>query len=1024
MPYYHLQTPRDLLRTLEKIERAVYTPVAALQVEAWITPEPVPFDQRQAGEYKEVKLGESWGKVWDCAWFHFTGVVPTLAASQAMVLIIDLSGEACVVDTDGCPILGLSTFSSGLDENGGARGKRIVPLDLPAHSGEQQIDLWADAGCNDLFGTYQDSGTLKEAQIALVDLAMEQLYHDFAVLHELMMQLPPEKARHQRILSALRQAANALHTYTTEEAQEARAILAGELAKTGGTPSLSISAIGHAHIDLAWLWPIRETIRKGARTFSTVLALMERYPDYIFGASQPQLYQWMKDYYPPLYQKIQASVARGRWETQGAMWVEPDTNLSGGEALVRQLLYGMRFFREEFGTTPKMLWLPDVFGYTAALPQILKKAGIEYFLTIKISWNKFNVFPHHTFFWQGLDGTRVLAHMPPEGTYNSSAAPRAITAIEKNYADKAVSEHAVLLYGIGDGGGGPGTEHLERLAREKNLDGLAPVTQEPTEVFFQRLAQDSGDYPTWTGELYLETHQGTYTTQARSKRWNRRMEYALRSLEFLATVALTQTGQSYPTQALDAIWQEVLLYQFHDILPGSSITRVYDESLARYQQLFEHVQQLVGDAQAALFPVSEEAEPGTEVTLVNELSWERSAWICSNQHWHHVTVPALGYRALSVAKGALPPEMRTVSATTDVLENDLLRVRFASDGSIQSIFDKEYQREVLAEGMFANRLALYEDEGDAWDFSIAYRVQRPQAFLLATTSASVDGPQAIVKQAYHFGHSTLQQRIILTAGSRRLDFVTVVEWRERHKMLRTSFPVSVRANEATCDIQFGSVRRPTHNNTSWDMAKYEVCAHKWIDLSQWEYGVALLNESKYGHAVSENMLDLNLLRSPTHPDPQADQATHEFTYALFPHVGNHIQGGVIRAGYELNIPLRPVSGKTLVTPFSFAQIEAENIIIEAIKKAEENDDVIVRLYEAFGARTTTRLTLALNVQAVWQTNLLEVPEEELICREEYRGDHAQTLGNSHTACPPYCVAFHRTDKSMPFAKIGMFSDRR
>ncbi|HEY4383908.1 MAG TPA: alpha-mannosidase, partial [Ktedonobacteraceae bacterium] len=456
MPYHHLKTQHHLTTTLNRLEKAIYTPLAELQSEAWVTSEPVPFVERQSGEHKVLAIGQSWGKLWDCAWFHFTGVVPESAAGKAVALLIDLSGEACVVDDTGCPVQGLTTVSSEFDFSLGRPGKRVVSLTQSAH-GSEIVDLWADAGCNDLFGKYQDSGTLKEAHIALYHAEMHQLYHDFEVLHELMTQLSPEKARYHRILSALHKASNTLVEYTPEEVQQARAILAVELAKTGGTPSLKISAIGHAHIDLAWLWPLRETIRKGARTFSTVLTMMERYPDYVFGASQPQLYQWMKEYYPPLYKKIQEKVAEGRWETQGALWVEPDSNISGGEALVRQLMYGKRFFREEFGTDPKMVWLPDVFGYTAALPQLLKKAGVDYFLTIKISWNTFNVFPHHTFFWQGIDGSRVLAHMPPEGTYNSSAAPRAIMAIEKNFADKVVSEYSALLFGIGDGGGGPGT---------------------------------------------------------------------------------------------------------------------------------------------------------------------------------------------------------------------------------------------------------------------------------------------------------------------------------------------------------------------------------------------------------------------------------------------------------------------------------------------------------------------------------------------------------------------------------------
>jgi alpha-mannosidase len=987
VPYHYMQTQRHLTATLHKIEKAIYTPVAELHTEAWITPEPVTFAERQSGTHKVLRIGESWGQLWDCAWFHFSGVVPDFAADKAIVLLIDLSGEACVVDNDGCPILGLTTVNSNFDLSLGRPGKHVVPLTPCAKSGEV-IDLWADAGCNDLFGAYRDSGTLKNAHIALYNEEMFQLYYDFEVLQELMTKLSPEKARYHRILSALYQATNELVEYTTEEAQRARAILARELAKTGGTPSLKISAIGHAHIDLAWLWPLRETIRKGARTFATVLALMDRYPDYIFGASQPQLYQWMKDYYPQLYKKIQDKVAEGRWETQGAMWVEADTNISGGEALVRQIIYGKRFFHDEFGKDPKMLWLPDVFGYSAALPQILKKARVDYFLTTKLSWNNFNVFPHHTFFWQGIDGSRVLTHMPPEGTYNSSAAPRAIIAAEKAFADKAVSEHCALLFGIGDGGGGPGPEHLERLAREKNLDGLAPVTQEHIETFFDRIAQDTTGYQTWTGELYLEKHQGTYTTQARNKRFNRKMELALREVEFIATLARVLAEHPYPTQELDVIWKEVLLYQFHDILPGSSITRVYDESLARYQHLFDYTQQLLSQAQTAFIPQSDTDENSQPITIFNALSWERSAWVQIQDQWRYVTVPSLGYTTLNLATHRPSNEetqkIAQLIASPDVLENDKLQIRFASDGAIQAIFDKEHQREVLAPNAVANRLAVYHDEPyefDAWEVPITYDSQPPQYFRLEKIEARLDGPQAIAEQHYRFGQSTLQQRIMLTAGSRRIDFITTVDWRETHKMLRTSFPIALFATEATCDIQFGSIKRPTHRNTSWDMAKYEICAHKWVDLSQWDYGVALLNDCKYGYKVSENVLDLNLLRSPSYPDPQADRAVHEFTYALYPHAGNHIIGNVVHAGYELNVPLRSIPGipqqSHHPSSFSFAHIAADKVIIETIKKAERSDDIILRLYEASGATTKTTLTFEREINTIWSTNLLEEPEKTL-----------------------------------------------
>lgn len=973
MPYHYAQRANELERTLQQIRAAIHTPVEPLQIEAWITDEPVPFSERHIGRHEHFILGQSWGQLWNCAWFHFTGTIPPQADGQAVDLLIDLSGEGCVFDEEGCPVLGLTTVSSDFDTTLGRPEKRVVPLTACARGGET-IDLWVEAGCNDLFGKYQDSATIKEAHIALYHPIISQLYHDFEVLHDLATHSPQDTARAQQILHALHHASSLLATYTEEEAIQACAVLAPELAKQGGTPSLQISAIGHAHIDLAWLWPIRETIRKGARTFATALAMLDRYPAYVFGASQPQLYLWMKERYPQLYAKIRQRISEGRWEAQGAMWVEPDTNLSGGEALVRQVLYGKRFFRAEFGKDPKMLWLPDVFGYTASLPQILRKSGVDYFLTIKISWNLVNTFPHHTFFWQGIDGSCVLVHMPPEGTYNSSGAPRAILDAEKHFADKAISQHAALLYGIGDGGGGPGVEHLERLERECNLAGLAPVVQEPMERFFQRLAQEQAPLKNWTGELYLERHQGTYTTQSRNKRWNRKIEYALRELELVASLAHLQGRAPYPSAELATIWQEVLLYQFHDILPGSSITRVYAECLPRYGALWEQIQQLTSKAEVALL---EDSADERMYTISNSLSWPRRDWVQCAGQWRQVTVPALGTTTLDLATPA--PSLAGRRATPTWLENDLLAIRLAPDGSLSSVLDKEYQREVLAPGSTANRLAVYHDEGDAWDFSLGYDEQTPHFFALEHSEAKLDGPRALIYQTYRYGQSTLHQTLVLTLGSRRLDFLTTVDWHEEHKMLRTSFPVAVSANEVTCDIQFGTLKRPTHRNTSWDMARTEICAHKYIDLSQGDYGVALLNDCKYGHKVTQNVLDLNLLRSPTYPDPQADRAEHTFTYSLYSHSGDHLQGKVMRAGYELNIPLRVSPGRRTWDGESLLTVTAPNIVVESIKKAEDSDNLILRLYESAGALTTTTIELnpRLSVAAVWLTNLLEEPEAQM-----------------------------------------------
>ncbi|RPJ39346.1 MAG: alpha-mannosidase, partial [Chloroflexi bacterium] len=555
-----------------------------------------------------LAIGDSWGGLFDCAWFHFSGRIPESATGLPVVLILDVNGEMLVVDSLGNPLRGLTNGSSVYDYSLGTPGKRILPVTSRAEAG-QIIDVWADAGCNDLFGNLQNNGTVKEAFIAVCNEEVRGLYYDYEVLLDFLKVLPPNSPRYHQVLTALNDATWRLaHGCTNVEAQAARARLAPVLARRGGDPMLNISAIGHAHMDLGWLWPIRETKRKGARTFATALENMERYPNYIFGASQPQLFQWMKEDYPELYERIKQKISEGRIEPQGAMWVEADTNLSGAEALVRQVLLGKRFFQKEFGAEINYLWLPDVFGYSAALPQILKKSGVDYFMTQKMSWNQVNIFPHHSFYWQGIDGSAVLAHMLPEETYNSPAGPRAVMKIEDNYKDKGVSEHALMLFGIGDGGGGPGEEHLERLERIQNLAGLSPVRQETAACFFEQWAKDAErsdgtarsfgtrGFPAWVGELYLERHSGTLTTEAKNKWYNRRMEQALRELEWTAIFA----GGEYPSARLEAIWREVLLYQFHDILPGSSIKRVYDESLARYREMFEEVEELTCRAEDRL----------------------------------------------------------------------------------------------------------------------------------------------------------------------------------------------------------------------------------------------------------------------------------------------------------------------------------------------------------------------------------------------------------------------------------------
>ncbi len=988
MNEFMLYTKKQLKDILTRINGMIYEEIGKLDIAAWLSPEPLLYQQRTKGEERQFHVGDKWGNLFDCAWFYFTGKIPPQAAGKHVVLLIDVNGELCIFDKKGNPLRGLTTVVSVFDMTLGFPGKRVFQL-TPSAIADEPIEIWADGGCNDLFGNLQGNGTIRQASIAICHDEIHQLYYDFEVLLDLLDILPQNSARYQQMLLALNEAAK-IFGFKPENALKARERLAPTLALKGGDPSLKISAIGHAHIDLAWLWPIRETIRKGARTFSTAIDLMQYYPDYIFGASQAQYFLWMKEHFPKLYTKIKQKVKEGRIEVQGAMWVEADTNVSGGEALVRQILHGKRFFKQEFDLEITNLWLPDVFGYSAALPQLLRKSGVDYFMTQKISWNLINQFPHQSLCWQGIDGTSILTHMLPEETYNSAALPRSVARAEQNYHDKAVSEHCLLVYGIGDGGGGPGEEHLERLKRMKNLSGLSPVKQERACDFFEQWEKDANKFPRWVGELYLERHQGTFTSNSRSKRYNRKMELALRDWEWLAVLAKILSNSTYPAQRLENIWREVLLYQFHDILPGSSIKRVYDESLARYKAMLEEVNQSLESTVETLGALLQTEQMKEPAILINTLSWPRVDWFRLGNDWHRIKIPAMGYKVIDI-EALQTPAHPEILATRTTLENEILRIEFNSEGAIISIYDKKINREVLDKTIPSNRFAIYADSGDAWDFPMDYADTTPNVMKRVIVQSRLDGPKAILTQVYQFGFSEIRQEVILTAGSRRLDFLTWLRWRETATMLRTSFAVAIQTEKATFDIQFGEIQRPTHQNTSWEVAKDEVPAHKWVDLSQRDYGVALLNDCKYGHKIKGNVIDLNLLRSVPYTGPKlvndqdvppgeahhgySDQAEHVFTYSLYPHPGDHISGEVVQAGYELNIPVRiyqiaPNPGK-LPLENSFIQISAAKVILEAVKKAEDGEDVILRFYQAEHANVQAMITLNFPVRSACLTNLME-----------------------------------------------------
>ncbi len=960
MPYYRKNTLDRIEKMFRRLQLSYYRKISDLDVTAYVTEEPVPYAERYSGKEKRLGIGDVWGDLFDCAWFHFTGKLPEGYSQDECSLRIDISGEGLCVDENGNPVIGITNGSVAF-ENAATR-KHTVPLRyLKIDNGA--VDMWMDAGCNGLFGDYAE-GKLREANISLRLEELRALYYDYFVLKETMEQLSPDSARYHCILRVLNEVCNVMDEFTEEEAVQARAILKPELEKSGGDASLHITGIGHAHIDLAWLWPIRETIRKGARTFATVDKMMELYPEYKFGFSQPQLLFWMKLYYPELYRRLQKRVQEGRIECQGAMWVECDTNLTGEEALVRQILYGSRFWKKEFNFEVDNIWLPDVFGYSAALPQIMEKSGLKYFMTQKMSWSEHNVFPHHTFIWKGIDGTEVLAHMLPEETYNSQAGPEALHHAEVKFLDKGTSDQALMLFGVGDGGGGPGTSHLEKLKRVHDMNGLPTCEQGFARDLFAKLEEHREDYASWRGELYLEFHRGTYTSHARNKRYNRKMEQQLRELEYAAALGTVYAGMPYPKKELDEMWMEVLLYQFHDIIPGSSIKRVYDESLARYAVLLEKVTNQIQSAYQTLYDGK---------TAVNSLSFARREFVEEDGSWYQVELPAMG-----AARLADPVrEFEGVKASEGQLENDLLKVTFGENGEICSIYDKQNGRETL-EGA-ANHFKLYDDsDGDGWDIRIYYAEKKPKEMRLLSSEFVLEGPNAIAKQKFAYGSSVLTQRVILQLNCPYVIFDTQVDWKETEKMLRTDFPCCVHTDEVTCNIQFGSIKRPTHRNTSWDMSKFEICAHKWIDLSNDDYGVALLNDCKYGYKALDNVLDINLLRSSMYPGVDADKAQHEFRYAFYPHAGNEIRALVEQKALAFNIAPTVICGNgSAKLPESFLKPDCDHIEITSVKKAEDSDCLVVRMYQTDGLAVNCKIRLADEIKEAAVCNLMEKEEEKL-----------------------------------------------
>jgi alpha-mannosidase len=965
-------TLRQLLTTV--VRPAIHRRRVPLDVAAHhLHGEPVPASEALRRPFEPFAPGEAWGGRWDTTWFRFRGTIPTAWSGSEVAALVHLGGdqmvgftaEGQIWDARARPVQGLHhrhrTYRLTADADGGE------PVEFFVEAAANPIPPWLLADWPLLLPDYDGAPlyVLETAELVTVDRQVAGLEVDLRILAELASVAPDRSEKIWRALDATRQAVDPDDVAGTAAA--ARAVLAPVL-DAHTSSAARVVAVGHAHIDCAWLWPVRETVRKCARTFSNQLGLLERYPEHHFVCSQAVQYQWMKDGYPELYARIKEQVAQGRWEPVGGMWVEPDTNVPSGESLVRQLVLGKRFFADEFGVETHELWIPDVFGYSAALPQIARAAGVTALITQKMSWNDTNTFPHTTFWWEGHDGSRLLAHFPPANTYNGDCSAGELVAGQDR--DLGHGRAALNLYpfGYGDGGGGPTEVMLERLRRTSDLDGLPQVALGSVGGFLDHLHRSAEDLPTWVGELYLETHRATLTTHADVKSANRRGEEALRAAELWSVAAGIDRRQQ-----LDGAWRKLLLQQFHDILPGSSIHWVYDVTRSELAEVLDTATTVIDEALDGLADGESGSGTGGSTGLVafNPSSSDRTEVTgLPDGSVALVSAPACGW--VDVRPGR-PDDVVPVAIGDRWMDNGLLRVTWDDDGLVTSIWDHGASREVVADGRRANLFQLHEDRPrafDAWDVDRTY-LER------VTDLVEVDDIEVVEAHALRagvrirrsFGASTVTQTMQLAAGSRRLEFHTEVDWHERHRFLKVAFPVAVRSTRATYEIQHGHIERPTVANTSWDEARFEVCGHRWADLSEPGYGVALINDAKYGYDVSGDVLRLSLLRAPGFPDPEADQGRHRFGYALLSHPGDlRATDGVVAQSEWFNLPMRIVHGRGEGRVLT---VDRPGVSVEAVKWADRADAVVVRLCEVWGSRGTARITLHRPFSSVVRTDLLE-----------------------------------------------------
>jgi alpha-mannosidase len=975
----------------ERILPAVYAATSPVTVDWHELPgEPVAAAEGLQLPYSPYEVGTAWGAAWGTTWFRIRGEVPAEWAGRRVELLVDLGFdtsmpgfqcEALVYRPDLTPVKSINPRNQWVLVTETAAGGEPVELFLEAASNPVLLDHHPFLPTQE--GDIRTSSARRLYATRRIELAVfEEQVHELALDLEVLLQLQaelPAGPRRMKILQALDDALDVLDLQRIPEtATAAREALVPVLSARAEESAHEISAIGHAHIDSAWLWPVRETIRKVARTCSSMTELIDQTDDFIYGMSSAQQYEWLKDRRPEVFERVKKAVADGRFVPLGGMWVESDTVMPSGESLVRQFLYGQRFFEHELGVRCHGVWLPDSFGYSPALPGLIRRAGFDWFFTQKISWNQVNTFPHHTFLWEGIDGSRVLSHFPPMDTYNAQLSGMELAKASRQFRENRVASGSIAPVGWGDGGGGTTREMTGAAARVADLEGSPKVRWRHPDEFFERARAELPHPPVWVGELYLELHRATLTSQHKTKQGNRRTEHLLVEAELWSATAAFRGLVDYPYDELDALWKQVLLQQFHDILPGTSIAWVHREAVAEYQRVTAAAEALVDRALRAL------VGDGDQQVTVNGAPFARHG------------IPAGGAAPLREAPGAAAGAEVAECDGAYVLSNSLVSVTFDANGLITSGVDLASGREAIAPGTVGNLLQLHQDfpnRWDAWDVDRFYRNRVTDLRAADSVSASVvDGVAQLVIERTISPASTVRQVISLEPGSRMVEFSQTTDWHETEKFLKVSFPMDVRAEHSIAETQFGHHKRVTHTNTSWEAAKFETSMHRYVLLEEPGFGVALVNDSTYGFDVTRDAQDgdvtttvrLSLLRAPRFPDPETDQGGQTHRYGLV--IGADIDAAT-RAGALLNTDEREVTGGQGFEPL--VMVSGPGVVLSSVKlAADRSGDLIVRFYESCGARTTAELTFPMSGGRLREVTLLE---EELPDADPVALDDAGTL---------------------------------